>query len=392
MKKILPAHINKTLPALLAMFFVSSTFSMTNLTLFRNVLDLGWSNSFLGLAFTIDFISCILAFLYLLFKPRISLNRVFMFGTTLLIFPMVIALFIYQHLAWGWCALFLFQAAYSTFWHQNVRLILVHNASENEYARSFGLYVLMNLVGNLLGAVLFETFDNSLIIMWLIVAAYGVACLCLLFYPTYDKEGIHDEVFSLSRLQSFGRIIKKHPSIWIICLIAGYMGETFYTFISSYLEEVGVHKETALAAITAILLGGIAAKYPLSYFMDTMGKYGVSMVLIMVTCLLNAALSYVSPDSYILSLSFLLGGALYALTIVGDTFVASTSGYEDKQDASTISILIYFIGGLIGNALLGPAMDHVHVLALPVATAILAVIMGGCILGLRSHARQKAVA
>lgn len=388
MEQFLPQNIKKTLPALLAMFFVSSTFSMYNLTLLANVMDYDWSNSYLGLLFNVNFTAAITIFSLLLVKPKISLNRRFIFGITLFISVATVILFLNQQIAYGWLVFFLFQGAYGTFWHQNVRLTLLDNASENEYARTFGLYMLMNLIGNFTGASLYEIFDNTLYIMSFILIAYALACICLMRYPVYQGNEEIEKGFTKAQFNRCIEILRTHPLLWCICLISGYMGESFFIFISTYLEGSGVDRNTSLSAITAFLLGGILAKYPLSYLMDVVGKYSVSILIILATIALNIALLSIQDSYYmVLLLACLLGAIIFSLTIVGDTMVATFVGKKEQHDASTLSIVVYFMGGLLGNAFVGTAMDAIGLEAFPITTISLALIMGLSLIVLRRHAK-----
>jgi hypothetical protein len=363
---LLPQNFRDVLPALAAMFAISATFSLYNFSLFQAVLAQNWGGSFIALVFNGCFVACILGFVGLFLRPMVALNRRLMVACTLLVGAGAVALFWNGSVKNAWVIFFIVQGAYSVLWHQNVRLTLIENAKADEYARIFSLYMISHLAGNIGGGLMFKLLGEPTQVLITILACYGLGVTALFFYPRDPKQQPFQGE-NVPQLRRFMALVRLNPVVWVMPLAAGYMGETFFNFFTLYLNQIGIAATLALSALAAFQIGGVLFKYPAATLMDKAGLVRVSLIILALAIGLNILLTGLTgPAWVILGFSAILGGVLCALTILGDTVVTTLIPKRDHQEASTLSILIYFIGGLLGNSLVGPTMDQMTPTSFPI--------------------------
>lgn len=379
---IFPSNFRPIFPALVAMFAISVTFSLYNFALFQNVIDMEWSNSFVTSTYNVCFTSCILGFIGLLLHPMTALNKKVMLGITVLVYLASILLFHQSNLKGAWVLFFFIQGGTSVFWHQNVRLTLIKNAHKNEYARMFALYTISHIVGNVAGGFLFKIMENQEQVLHALLGCYTIGIISLLFYPKGDTNQPHKghEPITLHRILTLLRI---NPAIWIVALGAGFMGETFFNFYVPYLNQNNVISTTALSALLGFQIGGVLFKYPTATLMDKLGLLRTTAGIIAASVIMNVVFAIQVGENafYIITFGVILGGFLNALTIVGDTAITMAFPKREHQTVTTLAILIYFLGGLIGNSLVGPSMDQLGSVYFPIITIIfIGLMLAGMIL------------
>ncbi len=389
-KRILPAQFFDVFPAMVAMFAISATFSLYNFALFETVMNNGWPSSFVTLVFNGCFVMCIAGFIALLFRPMLALRPgVMLAGTLIAAFTACILFMNADHKA-VWVLSMLYLGGYSVLWHQNVRLTLIENAKKGEYARVFSLYAISHIAGNLSGAFLYNTLYPAVSVPVLLLLCYAIALLALTLYPR-RKEQKPFQGHEVPSLRRFGNLLRSIPALWIICIASGFIGETYFNFLTPFLKSSGIDSQQALTCLTAFMIGGVAVKFPVAWMMDRFGFLRVSFFLsglaisfngsiiwrggaliaaLAVLVNLNLFLMPASAPVLLWAVCFMIGACLSSLTIVGDTAVASGLPKRDHQEGVTMSILVYFLGGLLGNSLVGPAMDHVHAVAFPALTIV----------------------
>ena len=382
---LLPLHLRVIVPALTAMFAISTTFTLYNFSLFQHVLDREWSNSFVTLVFNANLSFCIFGFAGLLILPSLALRKTIMCYLTLLLG--IGGIFLFQNTAFpiAWLLFFTFGGGISVFWHQNVRMTLIQQARKDEYARIFSLYMISHVSGNVFGGLLFQILENDLHVLSAILMCYGICIVSLLFYPKPQKH--FKPMQQCITWCQFTAFIRHNPILWLVSLSAGFMGETFFNFYVPYLSQHGLTTAFVLSTLLVFQVSGILFKYPTATLMDKLGLFQTTQYIMLLAVVLNVIQTLYSNTTaiFVVCMAVLLGASLNALTIVGDTIVMKAAPQEQHHTAAAFSMLIYFLGGLLGNTIVGPTMDYLLPSSLPIITIIFIGLMW---LGLHSSQYQ----
>ncbi len=213
----------------------------------------------------------------------------------------------------------------------------------------------------------------------LIVQAIGIdgwmpflaaaASLALAALPLMAAQGLAPALSARPAL-GFGQVVRVAPFIVAAATIAGLSETAVYTLLPLYGLRSGLGQDGAILMLTLFVAGGIAFQFPIGWLADRLGRRRTLLACMLASLAGCALLPFAAERGLLFWLMTPLWGGLiasfYTLTLglLGQRFEA-----HDLLVANAAFILAYELGGAVGPALGGAAMDLWDPHGLPLAVA-----------------------
>lgn len=219
--------------------------------------------------------------------------------------------------------------------------------------RVIGIYATVMAAGFALGPLLLVALGGIGVLPFLVGAAIvGGSVLAMLPLRGRSAEGLTD-----MRLSALGLFLQVAPLLFGVVLVFAFFDAAAMSLVPVYMLRAGFSADMGAAALSALLIGMVAAQFPVGWLLDRFRRQAV----IAGCALVGAATSALVPLSLgtwlLWPLLVVLGGvsfALYtgALTVLGERFIGSL-----LLAGSACFAFAYGVGGgfgpLLGGTVLG---------------------------------------
>ncbi|NIA68590.1 MFS transporter [Pelagibius litoralis] len=230
--------------------------------------------------------------------------------------------------------------------------------AERIRGRVIGVYATMMAAGFALGPLLLVILGGTGTLPFVVGAAIvGGSVLAMLPLRRRSAEGLTE-----MRLASLGLFMKVAALLTGVVFVFAFFDAAAMTLLPIYMLRSGFSPEIGAAALSALLIGMVAAQFPVGWLLDRFSRPGViagcSLVAAAGCALLPLTLGQVWGQDWLFwPLLVVLGGASFALytgalTVLGERFSGSL-----LMAGSASFAFIYGIGGGLGPLLGGTVLE-----------------------------------
>lgn len=234
---------------------------------------------------------------------------------------------------------------------------LNHSSSNEQRGQSLSLYLIVQMLGIVLGQLLLNVADPNgydLFVLITVLVSVSFAPILLSVSPA--------PVHETTKAMSIKDLINASPLACFGTLMLGGVFATLFGMAPVYATESGFTIAQVSYFIMAIYLGGMLLQYPIGWLSD---RYDRRYLIIIVSamCALSAAVGLLFSDSYIalVVIAFVIGGTsnpMYSLLL------AYANDYTETDQMAAVSGGLLFINGLgamTGPILVGYAMSELGI-------------------------------
>ncbi len=200
---------------------------------------------------------------------------------------------------------------------------------------------------------------------WLI----GIACLAISVLPLLFVKA-DEAVFQREEGGGFFSFVRRAPLLLFAVASVTICDQVILSFFQIWGLRNGLTLEAASWLLGFGILGNALLQYPVGVIADRWSKIGVVIIAAAITMVLALALAFVVGSWLIWPVMLILGTAYFAiytvaLAIMGDNFKGS-----DLVAGSAAFSVMWGIGGIVGPALTGAAVDAFGIGAFPISVAV----------------------
>jgi MFS family permease len=177
-----------------------------------------------------------------------------------------------------------------------------------------------------------------------------------------------------ARLPAFFRLA---PLVMMCCFVASASDNMLVSLLPLYGASVDMAPADALYLLTVVGIGGIAMQYPFGWLADRIDRRRLTLIIALLMLLCCLALPWALPRApYNLIFAFIFGGFIGAIYTMGNVLMGERFRGADLAAASTVFVVMWNLGTLIGPSVGGIGLDLSPSLGLPLAlTAMVASVL-----------------
>ena len=231
---------------------------------------------------------------------------------------------------------------------------LNHSTSNETRGQSLSLYLIVQMLGIVLGQLLLNVADPggyNLFVLITVLVSVSFAPILL----SVSKAPVHET----SRAMSISELIEASPLSCFGSLLLGGVFATLFGMAPIYATQSGYSIAQVSYFITAIYLGGMLFQYPIGWLSD---RYDRRVLIIGVTAICAmaayAGLFFSNQFSVLVFIAFIIGGMsnpLYSLLL---SYVNDYLDPDQMPAASGGLLFINGLGAMSGPILVGYAMTE----------------------------------
>ena len=204
----------------------------------------------------------------------------------------------------------------------------------------------------------------------------GVGCLAFALLPVLLLNNPETAVAAASPPRELLRLLRAAPVVMLAAMVAGLVESADISLLPIFGLESGLNERAALMLVTAFLAGNVVLQLPVGRLADRSGRRlvlaacaiaGVAGPLLLPPALATPALLW--------PLLFVWGGTMYSFYTQGIALLGEVYPPRDLVGANTVFVMVYCVGGTIGPALGGLAMDLWRPLGLVVFVSAAALLL-----------------
>ena len=186
----------------------------------------------------------------------------------------------------------------------------------------------------------------------------GVVCLGLTLLPMLLLRDDPAPTPQASHPGHLLRLLGAAPVVMLAAMVAGLVESTDISLLPVFGLASGMDERASLMLVTAFLAGNVVLQLPVGRIADRWGRRhalavcaaaGVAGPLLLKPALASTLLLW--------PLLLVWGGTMYGFYTQGIAFLGETFAAEDLAGANTVFVMVYCVGGMLGPALGGVAMD-----------------------------------
>ena len=217
----------------------------------------------------------------------------------------------------------------------------------------------------------------------------GVVCLGLTLVPVLLLRGAPPPTDGAAHPRHLLRLLRAAPVVMLAAVVAGLVESADISLLPVFGLHSGLDERSSLMLVTAFLAGNVVLQLPVGRLADRTGRRavlaGCALVGIAGPLLLKPALA---TTALLWPLLFLWGGTMYSFYTQGIALLGEVFAPHDLAGANTVFVMVYCVGGTLGPALGGLAMDLWQPLGLVVFLSAAALLL---LLGLLCEAPRAVV-
>lgn len=216
-------------------------------------------------------------------------------------------------------------------------------ASPETRGRVFATYLVLSWGFSGVGPLLLNVADPTGTTLFVVIGmGFAAALLPLALTRTGNPEIGERSHFGVAKLFQIS------PLGVTACFGAGLVNAAFYGLAPVYVQGIGLAPSHLSFLVTAAILGGLVAQFPIGGFADKLGRRPVMLGALCVALALAAAMLALRPGfPVLLVLFFFYGGATAPLYALG---VGQTNDYIERRDFVAASGGLLFAWALGASA------------------------------------------
>jgi len=231
---------------------------------------------------------------------------------------------------------------------------LNHSSSNEKRGQSLSLYLIVQMLGIVLGQLLLNLADPGgydLFVLITVLVSVSFAPILLSVSPA----PVHETVQAMS----IKELIKASPLACFGSLLTGGVFATLFGMAPIYATESGFSIAQVSYFVSAIYLGGMLFQYPIGWLSD---RYDRRYLIIGVTaiCSFTATAGLIAGNSFylLLVIAFIIGGMSSPLYAVLLAYANDYMDYDQMPATSGGLLFINGFGAMSGPVLVGYAMTE----------------------------------
>ena len=186
----------------------------------------------------------------------------------------------------------------------------------------------------------------------------GAACLACTAIPLLFSRDASRFAHGPQRKRPLRGLIRVAPLAMLAALIAGLVESTDLSLLPVFGLRRGLDESAALLLVTVFLVGNVLLQLPISGLADRFGRTRILAVCAGASVIGPLLLdSFMSTPWLLWPLLLVWGGTMYGFYTQGIALLGDSYPPEDLAAANSVFIVVYCLGGLVGPALGGVAMD-----------------------------------
>ena len=202
-------------------------------------------------------------------------------------------------------------------------------------------------------------------------ALLAVSCL-----PLFFASGSSFSENAESHPMTLVAAIRRKPSAMLAGVVDGFVFQTLMVFLPLYFIRLGTSEKMAINLLTAFFVGGIVLQLIVGYLLD---RFAPAIVLFGCCMLLVLGLVFMADlrDTPILIWIVLLvmGGAAAAIYTSGLAGINDAFSAEEMPSGTSMFTMLWYLGGLLGPATAGFAMEWWNPYGMAAVVALSAVVL-----------------
>lgn len=216
------------------------------------------------------------------------------------------------------------------------------------------IYVVVLSVGLSMGPLIMSILGTQGAGPFFFTAALLVVSCLPLFFASGSSASENVE----SRPMTLVAAILRKPSAMLASVVDGFVFQTLMVFLPLYFIRLGTSETMAINLLTAFFVGGIVLQLMVGYLLD---RFSPAIVLIGCCMLLFVGLVVMADirDTPIMIWIVLLvmGGAGAAIYTSGLAGINDAFSAEEMPSGTSMFTMLWYLGGLLGPATAGFAME-----------------------------------
>jgi MFS family permease len=185
----------------------------------------------------------------------------------------------------------------------------------------------------------------------------GVVCLAVTLLPLLLIGRVATPAQEATPPRYLFRLVAAAPIVMLAAMVAGLVESADISLLPVFGLVNGLGENASLMLVTAFLAGNVILQLPVGWLADRAGRRrvlaGCAIVSVVGPLLLTPALA--TPFQW--PLLFVWGGTMYGFYTQGIALLGEVFGAADLAGANTVFVMVYCVGGTLGPALGGVAMD-----------------------------------
>ena len=273
---------------------------------------------------------------------------------------------------WAWFALRVVVGACLAGIYVVAESWLNHSATNETRGQTLSLYLIVQMVGLVLGQLLLnvaDPADYTLFVLISVLVSVSFAPILLSTSPTPHHQ--------TARSMPLRELIANSPFAAVGMLLLGFTISLLFAMSAVYGVSHGLSVAQTSAFVTAIFLGGLMFQYPLGWFSDRVDRRVLVIGCALVGAVVATLALFVDDDvNLLIGCAFLIGGM--ANPMYGLLLAYANDFLEPDQMAGASSGLLFIngAGSVAGPIVVGQAMvvfgDGAYFVALMVLMASIA--------------------
>lgn len=179
---------------------------------------------------------------------------------------------------------------------------------------------------------------------------------------------------------SFTLLYKRSHTAFAGGLISGIVMGTFWSLGALYALRSGHGTDFVPKFISAVILGGALAQYPIGFLSDRVDRRFVLAGLCLATAISSSLIPLYSSEAWLLAVGLIFGASANAIYAVALARAADSSDPSEFVTMGSSVLLLNAVGAAIAPLLIGQLMVQVGSEALFWGLATLSVVAGGYIM------------
>ncbi len=215
--------------------------------------------------------------------------------------------------------------------------------------------------------------------------AIGALCLVATLLPLAVLRRVRSATQEFAPPGGLMSAVHAAPVVMLAALVAGLVESADLTLLPLFGLHAGIGERASLLLVTVFMAGNVVLKMPIGLLADRYGRrflLGICALLSGIGPLLLPAC--IDRPALLGPLLFVWGGTLYAFYSQGVALLGEQFPTADLARATTVFVMVYWLGGVIGPSLGGIARDVWPSAGLPALLSSAALMMlAGLALGAR---------
>ena len=245
---------------------------------------------------------------------------------------------------------------------------LNEQASNEMRGRLFGIYLGIHLISIMLGQLILNVASPSGIVLFVLASIL----VSISVVPLTLTKSVQPRPIETARV-NLPDLWRMSPIGTVGCLVVGLISGPFWTLAPVFVRDAGFDVKGVSFFMTAVILGGAFAQYPIGYLSDRTDRRWV-IVLVSVCAAIGEAALVVSSgrvsEAGFYAIAFCLGMFSHSLYSI---CVAQANDHTREGDFVVVSgglLFLYSVGAVVGPLVTSFAMLFVETYVIYVYSAV----------------------